>query len=410
MQPSTENQIEKIKHEVASPQKQFTREEIEKHNKEDDCWIVINGKVYDATSVLEWHPGGKAPIMAHAGKVHFDTTDEFESIHDDYAEHKLSGEIPHSKRSLVQTLTSCSECVLGLVTEKAMGFIKGQAENAAKERANPSKKNSDTVFDHHRWNTVPFAEKKALSEDTNQYTFNLPPNAKKLGLGTCQHLQLGFHFSDRLVVRPYTPTRPVFEKEEDGTFDLVVKTYRPDKSQPGGTMSNILDCLRPGEKIDIKGPTGEIRYIGQGKFMIDKTEYHFDKVSLVLGGSGITPGYQLISRILRAKDQGEGEDKTALKIINANKTEGDILLREEWDELAKKHPDQFQITHVLSRPGDDWKGEKGHVSKDILETYTFGPGKGTVALLCGPPTMIQKAVLPALQEMGYKEDENLFGF
>lgn len=91
MQPSTENQIEDIKHEVSAPQKQFTREEIEKHNSEGDCWIVINGKVYDATKVLSWHPGGKEPIMAHAGKVHADTTDEFESIHDDYAEQKLSG-------------------------------------------------------------------------------------------------------------------------------------------------------------------------------------------------------------------------------------------------------------------------------------------------------------------------------
>lgn len=91
MKPSTEAQIESIKHEVSAPQKQFTREEIEKHNKEDDCWLVINGKVYDATSVLTWHPGGKAPIMAHAGKAVADTTDEFESIHDDYAEKKLSG-------------------------------------------------------------------------------------------------------------------------------------------------------------------------------------------------------------------------------------------------------------------------------------------------------------------------------
>lgn len=91
MRPSTKNRIENIKHEAASPQKQFTREEIEKHNNENDCWIVINGKVYDATSVLDWHPGGKAPIMAHAGRTHADTTQEFESIHDDYAEQKLSG-------------------------------------------------------------------------------------------------------------------------------------------------------------------------------------------------------------------------------------------------------------------------------------------------------------------------------
>lgn len=91
MQPSTENRIEEAKHEASSPQKQFTREEIEKHNKEDDCWLVIGDKVYDVTSVLSWHPGGKATIMGHAGRVHVETTEEFESIHDDYAQQKLSG-------------------------------------------------------------------------------------------------------------------------------------------------------------------------------------------------------------------------------------------------------------------------------------------------------------------------------
>lgn len=291
-----------------------------------------------------------------------------------------------------------------------MGYIKKQAEDAATERANSSKKSSETIFDRHRWNVVRFKEKEQLSEDTRRYTFSLPPGTEKLGLGTCQHLQLGFHFSDRLVVRPYTPTRPVFEREEDGTFDLVVKTYAPDQFQPGGTMSNILDCLRPREEIEIKGPTGEIKYIGQGKFMIDEKEYHFLNVSLVLGGSGITPGYQLISRILRAKDQGDVEDRTNLKVIDANKTEGDILLKDELDKFAKNNPDQFKITHVISHPDDNWSGEKGHVSKEILQKYAFGSEKGNVALLCGPPSMIQKAVLPALLEIGYKEDDNLFGF
>jgi nitrate reductase (NAD(P)H) len=91
MQPSTENRIEEAKQAASSPQKQFTREEVEKHSSENDCWIVVNNKVYDATSVLSWHPGGKAPILTHAGRVHADTTDEFESVHDDYAQQKLSG-------------------------------------------------------------------------------------------------------------------------------------------------------------------------------------------------------------------------------------------------------------------------------------------------------------------------------
>ena len=52
---------------------------------------MINGNVYNATGVLGWHAGGKGAIMAHAGAVHMDTTEEFESIYDDYARDKLKG-------------------------------------------------------------------------------------------------------------------------------------------------------------------------------------------------------------------------------------------------------------------------------------------------------------------------------
>jgi nitrate reductase (NAD(P)H) len=70
MQPSTENRIGNIRHEAASPQKQFTREEIKKHNKQNGCWFVINGKVYDAIYMLDWHPSGKALIIAHVGRAY----------------------------------------------------------------------------------------------------------------------------------------------------------------------------------------------------------------------------------------------------------------------------------------------------------------------------------------------------
>ncbi len=91
MKPSEEVQLNAAKQSSDAPEKQFTREEIEKHKSENDCWIVVNGKVYDATSVLEWHPGGKAAVLGHAGKVHSETSEEFASIHDDYAHQKLNG-------------------------------------------------------------------------------------------------------------------------------------------------------------------------------------------------------------------------------------------------------------------------------------------------------------------------------
>jgi nitrate reductase (NAD(P)H) len=210
-----------------------------------------------------------------------------------------------------------------------------------------------------------------------------------------------------MLIRSYTPTRPVTEKEEDGSFDLVVKTYFPDERQPGGAMSNILDCMPLGEEIEIRGPTGEISYLGNGKFNIEGKEKPFSKVSLVLGGSGITPGYALIARILN--EEGDG---TQLRVIDANKSEADILMREEMDEFQQKHKEQFRICHVLSHPNEEWKGLKGHVDKDVIRENMFAPdgGKESVVFLCGPPGMIQKAALPALKDWGYEEERDCFGF
>jgi len=65
-----------------------------------------------------------------------------------------------------------------------------------------------------------------------------------------------------MVVRPYTPIKPVLPEEEDGTFQILVKSYLPNEGPfpPGGTVSNWLDMLKVGEEIDFKGPNGEIQY------------------------------------------------------------------------------------------------------------------------------------------------------
>ncbi|KAF9875001.1 nitrate reductase [Colletotrichum karsti] len=409
MKPSVVSQVEAAKRDAGTPQKQFTREEIEKHDKEDDCWIVVDGKVYDATSVMAWHPGGKAPIMAHAGRVHQESTEEFESIHDEFAYEKLN------------------ECLLGVVTDKAKNFIKENAEKAALEKAKDNK-NQKRALQKHKWIPTKLLDRKPLSSDTFSYTFQLPDDQAVLGLGTCQHVLIGFHLKDKMLVRSYTPTRPILPapkdapteiphengktngfkhgpEDGDGTFELVVKTYFPTHDQPGGAMSNILHCMPIGGEVEIRGPTGEITYEGNGKFIIDGEERVYKRISLVLGGSGVTPGYSLIARIVES-----GNDKTEVRVVDANKSEKDILLRRELEGFAKKSGGKFKIEHVLSHPSDDWRGLSGHVDESILKESLFPPSEDSAVFLCGPPTMIQKAVLPALKDWGYEEDKNVFGF
>ena len=66
--------------------KEYTLEEVAKHNKKSDAWIVIHNKVADITKWIPLHPGGDI-IMKGVGK---DSTKLFDSIgHDDYAKKML---------------------------------------------------------------------------------------------------------------------------------------------------------------------------------------------------------------------------------------------------------------------------------------------------------------------------------
>ena len=49
--------------------------EVSRHDREDDCWLVLGGKVYDVTAFIPFHPGGSA-ILDGCGK---DATKLFET-------------------------------------------------------------------------------------------------------------------------------------------------------------------------------------------------------------------------------------------------------------------------------------------------------------------------------------------
>lgn len=84
------------------PAKEFTMDEVAKHNKKGDLWVVVKGVVMDLSDWLEEHPGGPQAIMNFMGR---DATEEFEMLHDDevipkYAPEQVIGRVKGQKVTL----------------------------------------------------------------------------------------------------------------------------------------------------------------------------------------------------------------------------------------------------------------------------------------------------------------------
>jgi len=64
----------------------FSEKEVSQHDDESSAWIVIDGYVYDVTSFLTDHPGGKEIVLPHLGKdATAIFTDEREHVHSEAA-------------------------------------------------------------------------------------------------------------------------------------------------------------------------------------------------------------------------------------------------------------------------------------------------------------------------------------
>jgi nitrate reductase (NAD(P)H) len=348
--------------------------EVSKRNDEQSVWMVVKDKVYDATKYMDEHPGGPISILLAAGQ---DATEDFQAVHSEKAWEKLQDFYIGPLQAEHRTPTVAASPPASLRESADAGFLKPVAQ------------------------TMPLIEKIVVSRDTRIFRFGLPTPTTRLGLPTGMHLLIRANINGGVVMRPYTP---MTDDATLGHVDLLVKVYfagvHP-RFPDGGKMSQHLESLQMGETVQVKGPIGSFVYKSLGSFTYKKEPRVCNRISLIAGGTGLTPCYQVLMKVLN-----NAADTTKLRLIYANNTPDEILLHIELEGMAKDHPDRLQIWHTVANvpSGVAWTYDVGFVTLAMLEKHLFSAGEGTVAMMCGPPPMTQ-AVSSNLQKLGYKEED-----
>ncbi len=150
-----------------------------------------------------------------------------------------------------------------------------------------------------------------------------------------------------------------------------------------GDFTSTVWMTKPGDLAAVHGPFGRFSY-----------RFHPEEKDLVFlaGGIGITP---LMSMIRHMRDTG---DNRSVLLLYANRNEEQIVFQQELARIASGEHPRLRVVHVLSRPGEGWTGETGHLDRDKIQSLCDGM-EGKVFYVCGPPGM-RRSVLAGLEELG----------
>jgi cytochrome-b5 reductase len=230
-----------------------------------------------------------------------------------------------------------------------------------------------------KFQKVPLVQKTEVAPGIYRFVFALPTKRTVLGLPVGQHIAIQAEIDGQHVSRSYTP---VSNNMDLGRLELVIRCYS-DGLLTGRYMKN----LRLGDEVQLRGPRGAMRYYnGLSK-----------KLGMIAGGTGITPMFQLIRAICE-----DDYDTTEVSLVYGNRSEGDMLLREELDAFARKYPKNFRVWYLLDVIPEGWAYGKGYCTKEVIEQHLPALSSDTKMLLCGPPGMVN-ASKKMLVEMGFKE-------
>src|SRR3954469_5377191 len=157
----------------------------------------------------------------------------------------------------------------------------------------------------------------------------------------------------RFAEHPFSYTSSA---EDPSRIEVAVRAY--------DGFSARVARLPAGTRFQVDGPHGAFRIRARAKGVL-----------LLAYGIGITPSMSIL------RTAADRRDTRAFLVVYANRTIEDATFAEKLQELQTRL--DLRVVHVLSRPENNWTGERGRITADILYRHLPEDLAGWDVFLCG---------------------------
>jgi phenol/toluene 2-monooxygenase (NADH) P5/A5 len=196
-----------------------------------------------------------------------------------------------------------------------------------------------------------------------------------------QFVMLDLPIGSKVTNRSYSIASPPGPEE---SFELVIS-----RNPVGVGTTYLFNEVKEGSVLKVSKTLG--KFILPGSLDRD--------TCFLCTGTGIAPFRAQLYDIFN-----KGIPHKNLYMVFGNRWTKDILYREEFEKLAKSHP-EFNFIPVLSRDNPEWTGRKGYVHPVYEEI--FADRRPAYFYLCGWADMLKEA-RQRLEVMGYDRKDIRF--
>ena len=184
---------------------------------------------------------------------------------------------------------------------------------------------------------------KDLSYDTKLFRFVSANPGKPLApFRAGQYIGVTVNISGVRTSRPYSL---VSSPNQIAYYELGIR------KKEGGFVSPFLyHNAHVGDIFEITEPLGNLCY---------NPLFHGKNLVFIAGGCGVTPFISML------RDIAERAVPVNVILLYGCVTEKDILFNRELQNLQLRRSN-IKITHILSEPSSDWKGECGFITKEKI--------------------------------------------